>query len=63
MARICLLFAFLLSCFSPHPAEAQRYRIIVSTDIGGTDPDDNQLLVRQEAMQDWARRWAWLKQR
>lgn len=45
MARICFLFVFLLSCFSPHPAGAQRYRIIVSTDIGGTDPDDNQSLA------------------
>jgi hypothetical protein len=47
-----------------------RPRVLISTDIGGTDPDDYwhncagaryQYIVREEIMVDWARRWAWLK--
>ena len=47
-----------------------RPRVLISTDIGGTDPDyywhncagaRYQYIVREEIMVDWARRWAWLK--
>ena len=47
-----------------------RPHVLISTDIGGTDPDDYchncagarcQYIVREEIMVDWARRWAWLK--
>ena len=38
-ARIALLFGF---CLFMNPIEAQKPRVIISSDIGGTDPDDNQ---------------------
>lgn len=43
----CFLCLCVLSLFIPSEASAQRAcpRILVSTDIGGTDPDDNQSMV------------------
>ena len=44
--------AALLSWALPAAAEEVRHRIIVSTDIGGTDPDDDQSMVHLLAYAD-----------
>jgi hypothetical protein len=46
----CLIASFVLALLSPHvsrvpTAQPERPRVIVSTDIGGTDPDDFQSMV------------------
>lgn len=50
-ARIALLFGF---CLFMNPIEAQKPRVIISSDIGGTDPDDNQWWTDSYAPDD---RW------
>ena len=44
---LMILSAILLSLASckEQPKTSERYRILVSTDIGGTDPDDNQSMA------------------
>ena len=46
MAKICVVAALLMSGFVATSAVAgERHRVIVSTDIGGTDPDDFQSML------------------
>ena len=46
MAKICVVAALLMSGFVAASAVAGgRHRVIVSTDIGGTDPDDFQSML------------------
>ncbi|MCA9127241.1 MAG: DUF1593 domain-containing protein [Planctomycetales bacterium] len=46
MAKICVVAALLISGLVTNTADAgERDRVIVSTDIGGTDPDDFQSMV------------------
>mgnify|MGYP000030199906 FL=1 len=40
---VCFFMTFLLACAQQDVSE--KYRILVSTDIGGTDPDDNQSMA------------------
>ena len=42
MKQTVLFFVF---CLLFSPVVAQKPRVIISTDIGGTDPDDNQLMI------------------
>lgn len=43
---VCRILAYLLLVVSfPAIAQTERHRILVSTDIGGTDPDDNQSMI------------------
>ena len=39
------LFALMLSAVQAAETDAPRHRVIVSSDIGGTDPDDFQSMV------------------
>lgn len=46
MYKLIILFAVLLCCScSPSNKEDVKPRILISTDIGGTDPDDNQSMI------------------
>ena len=46
MNQILLLFSFLfVYCYSFSNGKAAKPRILISTDIGGTDPDDNQSMA------------------
>lgn len=42
MKQLIFLFAFICCCIA---VSAQKPRILISTDIGGTDPDDNQSMI------------------
>ena len=39
------IIVFSLLCLLFCPIGAQRPRVLISTDIGGTDPDDNQSMI------------------
>lgn len=43
--RLVLFLVVIVATFCPRAAVAERPRVIVSTDIGGTDPDDFQSMV------------------
>lgn len=48
MKKSLILFAVLFVLISPTLAQQpvpERPRILISTDIGGTDPDDNQSMM------------------
>ncbi|MBQ7162122.1 MAG: hypothetical protein IJR64_00800 [Bacteroidales bacterium] len=56
IAIVAALTVVVLYVVNRRPSE--KYRVLVSTDIGGTDPDDN----RAASMADWGQRWLWLRQ-
>lgn len=45
-------FAFVLMLADPLAAAAPKHRVLISTDIGGTDPDDDQSMVHLLACAD-----------
>ncbi len=46
LISFCISFAaILLAACTPSEQQAQKPRVLISTDIGGTDPDDNQSMI------------------
>ena len=45
LTLLLLAMAIGISCSDARQKPAERYRILISTDIGGTDPDDNQSMA------------------
>lgn len=43
--RIVAFFTLAMTLFSCSSASREKYRVIISTDIGGSDPDDNQSML------------------
>lgn len=53
LRRICHLLSAILFCLCfLHPVKAEKTRVIVTSDIGGADPDDQQSLVHMLTLLD-----------